>query len=813
MELNGKLLFTANTSAAGRELWTSDGTGPGTVLVKDIRPGFTGSFPANDPPRLSKVGTTAFLVADDGVNGTELWKSDGTGPGTTLVIDLCVGACSSLPSSNAAGLEQVILSEVAGLLFFGANDGTTGEELYSTDGTAPGTALVLDICPGGCTPFTNVYNYWVASLGGFLYFFADDGTNGREVWKSDGTGPGTVIVKNLTTTSSLPDSLTLANGLVFFSANDGVSGDELWKSDGTEPGTTRLSDILPGSGDSSPQDLTRVGSSLLFTADDGVTLRRELWKSDGTVPGTVLVRDIHPWVGWSSNPTELTDVNGTLFLVADDGSLFLGAELWKSDDTLGGTTMVKDVFPGSSSSGATWLTNVNGTLFFRANDGTSGSELWKSDGTDPGTLLVKDLIPGASSSSPFHLTNVGGTLFFAATGPGGIGRELFKSDGTDAGTVLVKEICPGSCGGFTSLLQYNFLVAVGGMLFFTADDGVNGRELWKSDGTGPGTAMVLDIMPGSAGVRGPFSLVAHSGLLYFGADGRRQRRGALAERRHHPRHRTRYGRQPRGGHGASVLDSSGGSGPGNSLRRDELRLRRRALEECRVHADDPPRAGHRFRLARVAAVAVHPRGLALLLHRGRRKRRGALGSAPHGRERDQDRLIRSRLDRPELHLHPHHHEQGTQRRPRGHRDRHAARGNDLSLFDSTGLYRDGRDGKMYRCRHPARRQSESTDRGHADVGGLLRQRCGGGGRRDRSGRGGQRDHGADRRRGHLCRRSLVRWAQLGHDFRRLRRLADMEPRLLRSVPSLGPHLLQRLSLDEPGVRSGNRQPRRALLVG
>ena len=517
MELNGTLLFTATTSTTGRELWTSDGTGAGTLLVKDIRPGPIGSFPANDPPRLAKVGTTAYLVAADGVNGTELWKSDGTGPGTTLVTDLCVGACSSLPNSNAAGLAQVILSEVAGMLLFSASDGTTGEELYRTDGTAPGTVLATDICPGGCTPFTSIYNYWVASLGSSLFFFADDGTNGREMWKSDGSGPGTVMVKNLTTASSLPDSLTLANGLLFFSANDGLSGDELWKSDGTDPGTTRLSDILPGSGDSSPKDLTSVGSSLFFTADDGATLLRELWKSDGTVAGTVLVRDIHPWAGWSSNPRELTDVNGTLFLVADDGSLFLGAELWKSDGTTGGTTIVKDVFPGSSSSNASWLTNVNGTLFFSANDGSTGTELWRSDGTDPGTLRVKDLSPGAASSSPLHLTNVGGTLFFVATGPS-IGRELYKSDGTDAGTVLVKEICPGSCGGFTNLLQYNFLVDVNGTLFFTADDGVNGRELWKSDGTGLGTVMVADITPGTSSIRGPFSLVAQNGLLYFGAD-------------------------------------------------------------------------------------------------------------------------------------------------------------------------------------------------------------------------------------------------------------------------------------------------------
>ena len=95
--------------------------------------------------------------------------------------------------------------------------------------------------------------------------------------------------------------------------------------------------------------------------------------------------------------------------------------------------MVKDIYPGSSSSYASNLTNVNGTLFFEANESTDGYELWKSDGTDAGTVMVKDICPGGGSSIAKQSDERGGTLFFTAN-DGTNGKELWKSDGTAAGT-------------------------------------------------------------------------------------------------------------------------------------------------------------------------------------------------------------------------------------------------------------------------------------------------------------------------------------------------------------------------------------------
>src|SRR6185503_18015868 len=164
------------------------------------------------------------------------------------------------------------------------------------------------------------------------------------------------------------------------------------KSDGTPNAAVLVKDIQNGPLGSDPEDLTRVSGAFLgagrlfFTADDGVH-GRELWKSDGTLGGTHLVKDIST-VPLSSKPASLTAVPGAgfapgkLFFTADDGST--GEELWVSDGTLAGTVRVKDINPGAASSNPGALTAVGTVLFFAADNGVNGRELWKSDGTTLG---------------------------------------------------------------------------------------------------------------------------------------------------------------------------------------------------------------------------------------------------------------------------------------------------------------------------------------------------------------------------------------------------------------------------------------------
>ncbi len=424
-------------------------------LVKDIWPGISGS----EPSELTSVNDTLYFYADDGTNGQELWKSDGTAGGTVIVKDIWPGS-----SSQPRGL-----TNVNGTLYFFANDGIHGRELWKSDGTAAGTVLVKDINPSSGSSHVGIFPI---NVNGTLYFAADDGTHGAELWKSDGTAAGTLLVKDINPGSgdSGPLNFAAVNGTLFFVAEDVQYNKELWKTDGTATGTVLVKDINPGCFPLGvgPEGLTNGNGTLYFTHIDCIN-GRELWKSDGTEAGTMLVKDINP--GSGSSVSFLSTANGTLYFGADDGTN--GEELWKSDGTAAGTVLVKEIWPGSNGGLQSTITNVDGMLYFIGNDGIRGRELWKSDGTAAGTVMVKDILPGSDGSNPGNFTNVNGTLYFTADD--GISIGLWNSDGTAVGTVRVQVIKPGG----NQLTTY--LTVAGTRLFFDADDGVHGSELWSLD--------------------------------------------------------------------------------------------------------------------------------------------------------------------------------------------------------------------------------------------------------------------------------------------------------------------------------------------
>jgi ELWxxDGT repeat protein len=434
-------LFAA-TTADGEELWRTDGTSAGTYRVKDINPGPGSSSPADFT--LDWYQGWILFTADDGVHGRELWVTDGTEAGTLLFYDLVPGSAGSSP---AKFVRTVVGGQ--GRVFFTALTGS-GEELWATDGATEGTYQVLDINPGVDGSLPSIVVPAQCAAGQVVLFAATDPVGGRELWRSDGTAAGTVQVRNLRNgaNSSNPEHLvnagaSLGTDEVYFSAI-GTQGKELWKTDGTQAGTVQVKDIRVG-GASSPQQLTAIGPSLVyFSANDGTT-GRELWRSDGTEAGTVRIRDLNPGTA-NSSPVRITaSYSGDVYFAANGGE---GVELWKTDGTDAGTSLVKDIYPGATGSVPQNLANVatlagGPVLVFSATDGASGREIWTSDGTEAGTTLFKDLRAGTGNSSPadfrFTLVNDREQFLFTAVGTG-FGRELWRSDGTAAGTILIKNI-------------------------------------------------------------------------------------------------------------------------------------------------------------------------------------------------------------------------------------------------------------------------------------------------------------------------------------------------------------------------------------
>lgn len=175
--------------------------------------------------------------------------------------------------------------ELGGVLYFTSSDGIHGTELWRTDGTSAGTRMVKDICPGpggelGPARLRDIFPgprsseiRWLTAAGERVYFVADDGTHGRELWVSDGTSGGTRMLADLVPGegSSLPEQLQAVGQNLIFSAYTPEHGREPWITDGDAVGTRRLADLAPGPLPSSPIHFTLSGPWLYFAATDAET--------------------------------------------------------------------------------------------------------------------------------------------------------------------------------------------------------------------------------------------------------------------------------------------------------------------------------------------------------------------------------------------------------------------------------------------------------------------------------------------------------------------------------------------------------------
>jgi ELWxxDGT repeat protein len=469
------------------------------IITRDIRYGVGGSNPSN----ITAVGNLAYFSAKDEA-GTALWRTDGTLDGTKKI-----SAFSSISPEKFA----VVGSGTSTNLYFVADDGATGSELWTTDGTT--ARKVVDL-QGGLGSASSSPKQ-LTTVGDRLYFTAKTGDTSTNLYRTtdaSGTGielvarssslvlnpDGTPSANTIPTISSLNLTEMVADGNTLYFTGDQQfdqapsSGNELFRI--INNGSVELTDLVMGTGSSSLSNLTVINHKLFATGYVGGSFQASLLRIDGfgATPGVAIIKQ---GSGDPQNPIALRAPSGKLqYTVTTSGTAY--------------------------------------TLYFAAANSNEGNEVFKLAnattvaGTGGGSIttidsaqLVADIKSGTGlGSDPTSLVSIGNTVYFFANNGsdvGQAGKELWKSDGTSNGTSLVQDIDSSTTG---SIADGASLVVYQNKLYFAADNAVDGRELWSYDPVGTGANALpvqIAINTQSAGSADPTQLTVVGNSLYFAA--------------------------------------------------------------------------------------------------------------------------------------------------------------------------------------------------------------------------------------------------------------------------------------------------------
>ncbi|HKH48390.1 MAG TPA: ELWxxDGT repeat protein [Thermoanaerobaculia bacterium] len=475
--LLGAMAGHAQTASLVADLVTSEGRAAGS-----------------DPEKLTAVrgGRIVFEAGEDSV-GRELWASDGTAEGTVLLADICPGRCDANLTFHGTFDGVALLSDYV----FG--------QVWHTDGTREGTFPLRDPSRGG-GPLENVYGN-TAVFGGFVYFQGCGQVQGCGLWRTDGTPAGTQLLARQSRLSGELILFAMTDRALFFSLYRPDFTAFLWRTDGTAAGTVRLAEFR---GDL-PRSLTPVGSKLFFTASDGDG--QELWVSDGTRAGTRPVTSFRPPLpfggGFSvsaGEPLLFADGNRVDFAVHDG---FHGWEVWQSDGTPEGTRPITDFaywYPYLSQTPVP-LATVGGRLLIPVLSSDNHWSLWASNGRS--MVRLHNCLGGCgiNFTGPPRLVVQGDQVLF--TSGAGLGQELWSTDGTRAGTRKLLSACTETCRSVIGLTS----AKLGGLAVFRITD--RGKDqLWATDGTAAGTRALFHLPPGTSAGALP---VAAGSKTFFGA--------------------------------------------------------------------------------------------------------------------------------------------------------------------------------------------------------------------------------------------------------------------------------------------------------
>ena len=338
------------------------------------------------------------------------------------------------------------------------------------------TGLISD----NISPGTDSANpQWLTVFNNKLYFSAENSTHGRELWVYDGTNDPTLVDDiNSGSSSSNPSYLVILNNKLYFTATNTTYGEEIWVYDGTNPPTV-LHEIVNGSTGGTPAYLTSIDSVIYFQADNG-TDGFEFWKYNG-ISAPVMLENINTNASTGSSPQNFIKHNNIIYFQADSGAN--GIETWKYD---GITTEL--AFENNPNGDGRFLspTTYNDTLYFRTKTGNNISDD-RLHYLDVNAVNVKTANNNNGAIFPSFITPFNNAIYFKGLEAGfNKGWELFKHTPSTNSTQIIKDIRTGS-----SSSSPNELTVFKNNLYFRANDGINGTELWRTD-TNDHTALVYD---------------------------------------------------------------------------------------------------------------------------------------------------------------------------------------------------------------------------------------------------------------------------------------------------------------------------------
>jgi ELWxxDGT repeat protein len=530
-----KIIFTANDSIHGEELWVSDGTSDGTHMIKDIFNGPIGITVDN----AMQAGDLLYFAIGDGTYGEELWVTDGSADGTHLVKDMN-------PGGGSAGFEFLAV-DGRRLYFKWANSNPVYEEvLCVTDGTEAGTLELLNITqhfgaapansplttarkfqPGSnASPLNTADNKLFLVSAGKLYIVIDNGTFPyfAEWWVSAGTVsstqmlakiPSTVRMLRLLAGTSRVFGMSAYDGSVDYGGEEVGSGVSVWSTDGSAAGTRVLKSNFFGYW-KIPQRI--LGDTLYFTLANTEpefwdSAPQELWTANGVSGAT---QKLYTFPHSISGAQRLFDkiyrfvpANGKMYfffqsdrVISVDASYTRTDSLWVSSGSTNNLIKLKEY---SWNSTTQFLSYDNlgfqivsgGLLYYDAATVSQGAcVMERTDGTAAGTIRVFTSSPppqGLMVHCPMALqadSSGNGVILFDADGPYA-DRLLYRSDGTPGGTTALKTIRPGLGSGYWA--QYDQQNMFGSLFIVATGNGQDPNpnpELWRTNGTIDGTQII-----------------------------------------------------------------------------------------------------------------------------------------------------------------------------------------------------------------------------------------------------------------------------------------------------------------------------------